>query len=480
MPDASPILNYRFGPFVLKTKDRILEKDGERVLVTPKVVDTLVVLVENAPQVVLKEDLIKAVWPDVAVAESGLTRNMSALRKALEEGDGEGTYVETIPRRGYRFVAPVEVEPVESLSAESAPQESDSVRPEAAALWRRDLKVAAIAGLAGLTLATWFVNRPLPASPPVEAPVRIGEHLLYKLSPQETARAVQQFETAIAQNPNSAAAHAGLAVSLMHLTALGVKSMGEVQPAVGVASRRALQLDSDSAMAHYAAGMMSYFAEWNFDAAEESMQRALRLQPGSVQFRFGLVYVKIAKGDLDGAERIAREALEADPAAPAVGAAYCRIFYLKRDFHRAESECKRVLDREPGYGIASYYLALSLGFLDRYGEAREALAKSAMQPGVIETDEAWLRGREGDRRPAAKILEIRREMVLRRTVTASAKLLPAIVAGNLDEAFDAVDAGLVERAPELLSLRVDPRLEPLRSDSRYAGALARFDAAARR
>jgi DNA-binding winged helix-turn-helix (wHTH) protein len=98
--------SYRFGPFRLRPFDRILERDGERIAVTPKVIDTLFVLVENSGQVVTKDDLMKAVWPDVTVVESGLTRNISVLRKALEE-DCEGSYIETIPHRGYRFVAPV-------------------------------------------------------------------------------------------------------------------------------------------------------------------------------------------------------------------------------------------------------------------------------------------------------------------------------------------------------------------------------------
>src|SRR3954454_18154407 len=98
---------YLFGPFRLVIADRILERSGERMQLTPKVIDTLFFLVENAGQVVTKEHLMHAVWPDVTVVESGLTRNISVLRKALEEGAAEGAFIETIPRRGYRFVAAV-------------------------------------------------------------------------------------------------------------------------------------------------------------------------------------------------------------------------------------------------------------------------------------------------------------------------------------------------------------------------------------
>src|SRR6185503_19265191 len=97
----APFAVYRFGPFRLNAAQGILERDGERVQLTPKAIDTLVFLVENSGRVVTKEELMRAVWPGVNVVESGLTRNVSALRKALEDGSAEGSYIETIPKRGY-------------------------------------------------------------------------------------------------------------------------------------------------------------------------------------------------------------------------------------------------------------------------------------------------------------------------------------------------------------------------------------------
>src|SRR5262245_10503326 len=108
MPALSPQISaYRFGPFRLSVSDRILERNGERIQITPKGIDNFFVLVENARQVITKEALIKDGWPDVNVVESGLTRNISALRKALQADEEEWSYLETIPRRGYRFVAEV-------------------------------------------------------------------------------------------------------------------------------------------------------------------------------------------------------------------------------------------------------------------------------------------------------------------------------------------------------------------------------------
>lgn len=106
MSDARKARFYDFGPFRIDRADRLLLCNGEPVQLTPKVFDTLLALVENSKHLVEKSDLMEAVWPDSFVAESSLTFNISILRKALAELD-DRQYIETIPRRGYRFVADV-------------------------------------------------------------------------------------------------------------------------------------------------------------------------------------------------------------------------------------------------------------------------------------------------------------------------------------------------------------------------------------
>ena len=96
---------YEFGRFRLKVAERVLLREGEPVPLTPKVFDILVTLVENGGQVVAKDDLMKRVWPNTFVEEGNLTQNISLLRKALGETAGGVQFIETVPRRGYRFVA---------------------------------------------------------------------------------------------------------------------------------------------------------------------------------------------------------------------------------------------------------------------------------------------------------------------------------------------------------------------------------------
>jgi DNA-binding winged helix-turn-helix (wHTH) protein len=98
---------YEFGSFRLDPAEYVLLRDGQIVPLTPKVFETLLVLVENSGHVVDKNEIYKQVWQDAFVEETNLTKNISILRKVLSEGDGEKSFIETVPKRGYRFVAPV-------------------------------------------------------------------------------------------------------------------------------------------------------------------------------------------------------------------------------------------------------------------------------------------------------------------------------------------------------------------------------------
>lgn len=98
---------YAFGPFRLDPVNRLLERDGRQVQLSPKSYETLFVLVRSGGKVLSKDELLQAIWPDVVVEEANLAVNISTLRKALGESPGEHKYIVTIPGRGYQFVAEV-------------------------------------------------------------------------------------------------------------------------------------------------------------------------------------------------------------------------------------------------------------------------------------------------------------------------------------------------------------------------------------
>jgi DNA-binding winged helix-turn-helix (wHTH) protein/Tol biopolymer transport system component len=98
---------YEFGPFRINSRERLLSRDGEPLQLTPKAFETLLVLIKNSGHLMLKEELMKAVWPDSFVEEVNLSQNISTLRKALGDAAQGSRYIVTVPGQGYRFVGEV-------------------------------------------------------------------------------------------------------------------------------------------------------------------------------------------------------------------------------------------------------------------------------------------------------------------------------------------------------------------------------------
>src|SRR5258708_20929890 len=122
---------FEFEGFRLNAGERRLERNGEPVQLPPKVFDLLVVLVRNRGHLLEKDEILKTLWPDSFVEESNLSVNVSALRRALGEAANGARFIETVPKRGYRFIAAVaEIAAVEG--PHRGPAEPDIVRNAAA------------------------------------------------------------------------------------------------------------------------------------------------------------------------------------------------------------------------------------------------------------------------------------------------------------------------------------------------------------
>ena len=116
---------------------RLLDPDGVPVPLMPKAIETLVYLIERAGQTVSKEELLRAVWPNVVVEENNLTQNISALRRAFGETLAERKFIVTIPGQGYRFVAPVEIvsRPKRSHSCAARSTSAPQPQPMSSRVW---------------------------------------------------------------------------------------------------------------------------------------------------------------------------------------------------------------------------------------------------------------------------------------------------------------------------------------------------------
>src|SRR5262245_5341410 len=99
---------YQFGDFTVDIGQRVLMREGKPLQMTPKVFDTLLILLENSGRIAEKNELMNRLWPDTFVEDTNLAFNILQLRKSLGDNARNPTYIETIPRRGYRFIASVQ------------------------------------------------------------------------------------------------------------------------------------------------------------------------------------------------------------------------------------------------------------------------------------------------------------------------------------------------------------------------------------
>jgi DNA-binding winged helix-turn-helix (wHTH) protein/tetratricopeptide (TPR) repeat protein len=146
---------YAFGPFRFDSNERVLVRDGTPVPLAPKATEILLVLVEHAGHLVDKDALINRVWPDAFVEEGNLNKNVFFLRKALGEWDGGREYIETVPKRGYRFIAPI----TEVTHPEVAPQRRSTETTDPA---RESIQWRAITGatllVVALSVGGWLLH----------------------------------------------------------------------------------------------------------------------------------------------------------------------------------------------------------------------------------------------------------------------------------------------------------------------------------
>ncbi|MGH8636465.1 MAG: winged helix-turn-helix domain-containing protein, partial [Burkholderiales bacterium] len=165
---------YRFGRFVVDGGTYRLTRDGTFVPLSPKIIDLLLFLAARPSALVSKDDLFRALWPDVAVTDNALTQAVSELRQALGDDPAKPAYVQTVARRGYRFIAAVEVV---APGGPSAPPPRDKPPPAPVVAVLDFENVSGDAGLAWLSsgIAETVTNDLRVATPRIIDRVRVSE-----------------------------------------------------------------------------------------------------------------------------------------------------------------------------------------------------------------------------------------------------------------------------------------------------------------
>lgn len=453
---------------------RVIVRDGELLPMPPKVVDTLIVLVEHAGEVVDKDTLMHAVWPDTSVVESSLTRNISLLRKALAEGGSGETIIQTISKRGYRFLPPVETadEDDKRIAQPPAPLAPAVVGTDVRATppLRRALAFTSAALLIAAMVGALLIAGALHTSDRSEVltePEReyvLGRHSLNKIEPAHVERALKRFQKAAELDPESALAHAGIAdshVLLIQLATARANSLGEAR----WAAQRAIALDPNLALPRVSLGYVAAMSGLDLPSARREFERAAEIGVPAALPGYGDYLTWI--GDLEGARRYFTRARQIDPVSPFIGTRAARLEYFARRYGRAIELLTDVLEREPSFSQARYYLALSYAFERRIDAALQELRRAQLNPDLLATDEAWIRAVGGDTGSAHALIAERRKAIEAGTRKWTALLIPAISIGDHELAIRALEEMWTTREIELLHLKVDPRFDPLRSDVRF-------------
>jgi DNA-binding winged helix-turn-helix (wHTH) protein/Tfp pilus assembly protein PilF len=468
--------SYRFGPFVLDAQERRLLRDGEPVPLSPKVFDTLVYLVGHQGHLVEKDELMQAVWSDSYVEDGNLPRTIHILRRALENGDNDLKYIETVPTKGYRFVANVtciDGEPAPPESPSAGEQAETEAKPNVRPSPRRVL----IAGAVGLLLlgvagSGWRavdqngitkLRRILPqtASGAAYTKYQTGRLQMERHYRGDYAEALQNFETAIKLDPHYAAAYAGKADAEFFLY-WDTGSHDDIAQA-RLAISKAVELDPNSSYAHVLLCRIRATYDWDFAGAQTACRRAVDLDSESHEARRELAFLMNAIGRRDDALREMDTAIALAPTSFNKRSRGLLLYYARR-FDEAIAQLKQVEATDPEYSESSRWISRCLEQKKDYGKALEFLIRYRESVGAGSEEIARLRGAfatGGWREVLRSSLPKSHSTPNLETAATFAEL------GENDNAFEVLDGMIKSRRVMIVHMDSDPRLDALRSDPRF-------------
>jgi TolB-like protein/tetratricopeptide (TPR) repeat protein len=304
-----------------------------------------------------------------------------------------------------------------------------------------------------------------------------GRYLLGRK--EQLHRAIEYFQSALKQDPNYAPAYAGLAASYNTSQSVAISELPplEARRQAEEAALKALQLDGTLAEAHAALGYI-YHYDWNWDAAEQELKRAIELDPNSAQAH-SIYSLHLSANEKRAGEAIAEadRAQELDPLS--LSASTLRGFVLTnaRRYDEAIEQLRRVIALDPNNYLAHWFLGIACADNRRFDEAiatsERAVVLSSRAPGALGLL-GMCYGLAGRKAEAIKILNELLELNRHRYVTPVALAYIHIGLGAKDQAFAWLEKAYQERSNFMAYLKVEAIADPLRSDPRLDDLLRRM------
>jgi DNA-binding winged helix-turn-helix (wHTH) protein/Tfp pilus assembly protein PilF len=452
-----------FPPFTFDRDERVLRRDSRTVPLPPKAAEALALLLAEPGALVAKNALRDALWPEGFVEDGNLTQTIYLIRRALDpDGDGRA-FVETIPRRGYRFVPAVTaIEP--------------SSRPAAVARAVFGLRAAA----AALAIVVLSGGISIGRSPSTARPDLTGDaarayavgRYNWNLRTESGLRiAIENFSRVVALAPNDARGYAGLADAYM---TTGEWEFKRIVPA-DVAYRKAdhyaheaLRRDPHSGEAMTTLGKVALDRENDLDRAERMLRAAIALRPDHAPAYEFLGVARLYRGDAEGARASLRRSTELDPLSPIDLLWYGKSLYYAHRFAEARVAFRQLLDLDASSKDAHLDLVLTdveLGLGDEAQRTLNGYRFPVEKRDYVTMLRALVDVRAGR---APRVLPDLRPRADKHVDVATASAL-CLALGRRDDALAWLQLNLRDSHArfERKLFALDPRLAPLKDDARF-------------
>jgi TolB-like protein/tetratricopeptide (TPR) repeat protein len=301
-----------------------------------------------------------------------------------------------------------------------------------------------------------------------------GRYFCGKGTPEGMGSAIQYLQQAIARDPGYAPAHAELASCYTDNSYLEYLPPLEVYPKAKAAAIRALSIDDQLAEAHTALAAVYYQMEWKFLEAEKSLKRAIELHPNNLRTLIYYAWMLGETGRFEEGMVPARRAQALDPLSVMANIAVAEIYYLSRNYDEAIKEYSKNLDLSPNDPLMNFFLAWPY---EQKGMFKEAIALLERAVTLSEGAPVYLSALghtyalAGKRDEALKILDQLQDPSAPMAASSFHIALVHVGLGNDDSAFQLLEDAFREKALHLIYLKVGPKFDRLRSDSRFEDLL---------
>ena len=473
-----------FGPFEYDETSGELRKFGTRIRLQGQPLQILTVLLSKPGHTIGREEFQQSLWHGSTFVdfEQGLNAAVNRLRQALGDSADRPRYIETFSGRGYRFIAPVEFAPAgraDEVAKHPAETPSTVPTPPSASFRSRPfsaiLRVLVFALPALAALGIWL-HYSVKQHDELYRLEMQGGFFVSKWTEPEVRKGIDYYNRAIALNPSSASAHAGLATGWSFLSDLH-RPPREVMPRSKAAALDAVRLDDSLVDGHVALGVVKMQYDWDWAGAEREFRRAIVLDPsdGAAHRLYG--WLLIALGRFEEAQAQMRRPLDNEPLNDFNLMELGLSHYFARQYEQAIEQSRRAI----GVDSTSYWSHMLLGWAHEqqggFSAAIDDLSQASRlcdNPQVIASF-GHVYAASGSRAEAQKVIAALQVSSNRRYVSPYDVASIYAGLGDKEQTLVWLEKAYEDRSGWLaLWVKVDPKFDALRTEPRFRNLLHRI------